>query len=245
MKTLKIIFGLILMVVTVLIYTGVSAHVTGTPFMGVLLFTATTGVGIVTQYTPTYCPQFIYFVAATTPTGLRITPAGDSPIVDLDAAGLTQLSKLRLFGAPTNSYLIPIADGHMLGQNIEIIFTNSAAQTPNIYAISQCNGSNYYVSIRQQILANSGADINKFAFLGLPSLAAGDSVTITYKDGLTLRYSRDELAGMLGLTQNDLTSGSGYSIDNFDQNISKVNVITASTITAYILRVRTAANPTA
>jgi len=245
MKTLKTIFGLVILgFLTLAVEFTLGRSHPGISY-SVLLFTATTGAGIVTTYTPTYTPAFLYFVAATAPQGLRVTPAGDFPIMDLDGAGCTQFSKARMYGAPANSFLLNLADGHLISQPCEIVFTNSAAQTPNIYAISQNNGSNYYVSIRQQILANSGADINKFSFLGLPSLAATDAVTITYADGLTLKYSRDELAGILGLTQNDLTSGSGYSIDNFNQSIQKVNVICGTAQTAYILRVRPSALPQA
>lgn len=208
---------------------------------GILLFVATTGVGVVTNYSPTFTPQYIYFVAATAPTGLRVTPQGDSLTVDLDAAGLAAFATIRLFSTgPANSYMIPISDGKMPAQGLDIIFTNSAAQTPSVYGISQGKGANHYMSIKQTILPNSGTYIDKFSFLSLPSLGATDYVSITWKDGLTENFNRDELAAMLPLTQN---GASNYSLDNIAQQIQSVTVYCAAQQTAYLLRVRPSLKP--
>ena len=238
-KTVKIVGFLLTLLI--LAITGIYAS----PLIGqhnaILLFVATTGVGIVTNNSPTFTPNFIYFVAATVPSGLRITPQGDSLTVDLDGPGLTAFASIRQFSSgPANSYMIPIADGKMPAQGIDIVFTNSAAQTPSVYGISQGKGANHFMSIRQTILANSGTYIDKFSFLSLPSLGATDYISVVWKDGLSENFGRDELAGMLPLTQN---SASNYSIDNMAQQIQSVTVYAAAQQIAYILRVRPSLKP--
>jgi hypothetical protein len=239
MKTLKILLGLVMLLATVLL-TGY-AHAEGANVVySVLLFTATTGAGAVTLNSPNFCPAFIYFVATTAPQGLRITPQGDSMSIDLDATGLAAFANIRLIGgAVTNSYTIPIADGKLPAQGIDIVFTNGASITPNVYGMSMGKGANLYMSIRQQVLANSGTTFDKFAFISFPSLGATDYVNIIWNDGLQETFNRDELAGMVPMTQG---IAANYSIDNMKQQIQSVTLYGAAQ-TAYILRVRPSLKP--
>jgi len=239
MKSAKIILGLVLLFATAILSTVLSAH-TGNVIHGVLLFTATTGAGVQTLNSPNFTPKFIYFIAATTPTGLRVTPQGDSLTIDLDATGLTAFQNIRLIGGVvTNSYMIPIADGKMPQQGCDIVFTNSAAQTPNVYGISNGKGANHFMSIRQQVLANSGTTFDKFAFISFPSMGVTDYVNIIWNDGLQETFNRDELAAMLPLTQG---LAANYGIDNMRQQIQSVTLYGAAQ-TAYILRVRPSLKP--
>jgi len=181
-----------------------------------------------------YVPQGLFFTAATVPTLIKVTPLGDGPICDLDGNGVTCLGRIRLNGIVTNSYYIPLADGLVPGRTTEIVFTNAVASTVNVYGFGMSQGSVYIQCLRQTVLANSGTDLFKFMFAGFPSGAAGDVWNITSNDGVTQKYVREELQGMIQFTQNDVT---GYNIDNLDQKVKNVQFVPAATQVVYIARV--------
>lgn len=194
--------------------------------------TVTTGVGVVSTFNLTYVPQYIHYVAATQLTGLKVTVLGDGVICDLDAAGLSAVYNIRQFGQVTNGYNIPLADGLISGKNVEITVTNSAAQTPVLYAIALQKGSAYIQCLRQTALANSGVTLTKFAYLGIPAIATTDVLNITYVDGLVQNVVSPELAAMSNLVQ----SGSLSVIDNVEGFIDTVQFTPSANRTVYVVR---------
>ena len=180
-----------------------------------------------------FLPQALFFVAATVPTLIKITPYGDGPITDLDGNGVTCLGRVGLQGLITNAYYIPLADGLITGKTVELSFTNAVASTVNLYGVATQKGSNYIQCLSQTVLANSGAPVNKFMFAGFPSAAAGDTFQVTYRDGLSHKYVRDDVQGLIQLFQNDV---SGYNIQNFNQIIKQVDYVPASTAKIYVMR---------
>ena len=194
--------------------------------------TLTTGVGVVSTFNLTYVPQYIHFVAATQLTALKVTVLGDGVICDLDAAGLSALYNIRQFGQVTNGYNIPLADGLISGKNVEITVTNSAAQTPVLYAVSMQKGSAYIQCLRQTALANSGVNIEKFAYLAIPAMTTADVMNITYVDGLVQNVVSPELAAMSNLVQ----SASLSVIDNVEGFIDLVQFTPAANRTVYVVR---------
>jgi len=191
------------------------------------------GVGVTQTVQLNFVPQFIAFTVANAPTLVKITPLGDGPICDLDAAGVLALGRVRKIGFVANSYMIPCADGLIRGKTTELIVTSAAAGAFSVYAIGKENGENYVQCIRQAVLANSGAPFRQFHFLGFPSGAAGDTWDITFRDGLTHKYTRDELQYLIGDTQNDVV---GYNIDNLDREIDTVQFTPAAAQTVYVMR---------
>ena len=194
--------------------------------------TMTTGVGVVSTFNLTWVPQYINFVAATQITGLKVTVLGDGVIMDLDAAGLSVLYNTRQYGQVTNGYSIPLADGLIRGKNVEITATNSAAQTPILYGSSMQAGERYIQCLRQTALANSGVTLSKFAYLGIPAIAAADVLNITYVDGLTQKVEAAELPFMANVFQ----SGSLNIIDNIEMMIDEVQFTPAANRTIYVVR---------
>ena len=194
--------------------------------------TMTTGVGVTSTFNLTYVPQYIHFVAATQITSMKVSVLGDGVITDLDAAGLSALYNIRQYGQVTNGYNIPLADGLIPNKNVEITVVNSAAQTPTLYAISLQKGSAYIQCLRQTALANSGVNIEKFAYLGIPAIAAGDIMNITYVDGLVSKVEPAELPAMSNLVQ----SGSLNVIDNVEGFIDLVQFTPAANRTVYVVR---------
>lgn len=194
--------------------------------------TMTTGAAVVSTFNVTYVPQYLFYVAATQLTALKVTVLGDGVITDLDGAGLSLVYNIRQFGQVTNGYMIPLADGLIPGKNVEITATNSAAQTPTIYGISQQYGQAYIQCLRQTALANSGITLEKFAYLGIGSIAATDILNITYADGLNTKVDSAELPAMANLVQ----SGSLNIIDNVESMIDTVQFTPSANRTLYIVR---------
>lgn len=193
--------------------------------------TLTTGAAVVTVIDLQFCPEKIGFVAATQLTGLKVEVLGEGVILDLDANGLTAQGRHRLVGFPTNGYLINIADGVIKGKNTRLTFTNSAAQTPDIFAMGDNVGEIYIRTYRAQVLANNNTIFEKFAALFLPSLAAADTVTVVYEDGLTQIWQRDDLQLYSGLYQQT----AGYVIDNIEGRIKTVHVLAGSAQSVYVM----------
>jgi len=193
--------------------------------------TLTTGVGVVSTIDLQYVPEAIGFVAATQLTGFKAEVLGEGVICDLDAIGLTAAGNHRLVGKPANGYVISLADGIIKGKSLRLTFTNSAAQTPDIFAWGDNNGSIYVRTNKATVLLNNNTLFEKFGALYLPSLAAGDKATITYEDGLTQIWERDDIALKSGNYQNV----TGYVIDNLEGSIKTVQVLVAATQTAYLM----------
>ena len=193
--------------------------------------TLTTGSGVVTVIDLQHVPEAIGYAAATQLTGFKAEVLGEGVICDLDAAGLSAVGLHRLIGRPSNAYVIPLADGIITGKTCRLTFTNSAAQTPDIFAFGDNIGSIYVRTNKATVLLNNNTVFSKFGALHLPALAAGDKVTVTYEDGLTQIWEREDIAFKSGMFQNT----AGYVIDNLDGVIKTVQVLTAATLTAYVV----------
>jgi hypothetical protein len=100
--------------------------------------TIATGAAVETTINLNYVPQYIYYVAATQLSSIRVTVEGDGTILDLDTTGLTAVGSITRFGTVANAYLIPLADGLVKNKVTQLTFTNSAAQTPDVFAGRKC-----------------------------------------------------------------------------------------------------------
>jgi len=205
-----------------------------------VLATLTTGAAAVTTAFTTYVPRYFMYAAATQLTGVKITVQGDGVIFDSDANGLTHCGVNRVIGQVTNGYLFRIANGFIQGKNVMWEFTNSAAQTPIVYIDSDATpakGSALYLQLlRQQAIGPGGTDFTNFATLSAPSMAATDYVNVLYSDGTNQsNILRNDLQQLLGYTQN-VVNTPVYQIDNFSQNVSRVNFQATATQTIYLQR---------
>lgn len=187
--------------------------------------TLTTGAAVQTIMKLNYLPQYLYYIAATALTGLVVTVSGDGVILNLDAVGLAAISGIRRYGAVTNSYLIPLADGFVPNKVVEMVFTNSAAQTPDIFGFSMVKGDSYCYSFMETVLASSGKIFQNFAHLAVLSMAATDLLTVTYEDGHVQDFNSVELLGVYTLYSNEVDS---YCIDNLDFAIVTVKLVPAA-----------------
>lgn len=204
------------------------------------LVTLATGASVLTSANLAFLPERIEYVAATQLTGVKISVQGDGVIFDADANGLTHMGLNRVIGQLTNSYVFTLADGVFKNKNVLFEFTNSAAQTPVIYYDSDSSAPqgqlpNFLQAAKVPLLVG-GNDFSDFATLSLPSLAAGDSITILYKDGtVQANMNRQDLQYRLGYTQN-VVNTPVYQIDNYNKTIKSVTVVALAAQTGYMQR---------
>lgn len=203
----------------------------------------TTASGIVTSIPLTWVPESIFYVAATQLLGLTIESIDSGVITNLDGAGLTSFGLANHTDRVTNGYLIPIANGKIAGKNIDLTFTNSAAQTPIIYApTTRSAGRNplFVQSVQQQALADSGILLQDFSRAYFPNAAAADIFQITYRGGLTYKTTREELQAVLAIGNVIANGAADYMINNTLGNIVMVQFIPAATQTIYVQRLQSA-----
>lgn len=200
--------------------------------------TLTTGAATVDTFKLTYVPQYLYYIAATQLTGIKVTVAGDGVVLDLDAAGLNAVSGIGRLGAVSNSYLIPLSTALISGKVCEIQTTNSAAQTPALYGFSLQNSMRnegvpivYVKSVKQTALAGSSVTFDKFVQVGFSSPTTSDIFTVGYVDGHIEQFESTELLAVVTLEQNEVDS---YVITNMDQMIDWVKLIPSTDRTCYM-----------
>ncbi len=181
-----------------------------------------------------YLPQYLYFVATTVPTAFKVNVAGDGVISDLDGDGVDIFGVQRIIGRETNGYTIALSDGLIPNKVVDITIANAVAATVDVYGFSREMGDIYVQTLRQSVLANSGANFADFAFMGFPSAAAGDRFIITFEDDTVQEFHRDEITCMLQFSQNEVTGA--YNLDNLEGEIKLVNFIPAALQTVYLQR---------
>lgn len=199
--------------------------------------TILSGVGVPTTINTTFVPQYLMYVGATQLQSLKVTVFGDGITCDLDTAGLNLLGSQRLIGSKLNTYIIPIADGLVPGKNVEIIAVNGVAANIAIFGINMKYGSKYIQSLRQTVLASSGANFANFSFLSLANSGAADLLNITYRDGMTQKVDvQNELPAIASMYQN-LVNNSNYIIDNWQGNVRNVQYTPVATQLVHLVRV--------
>jgi len=198
--------------------------------------TLTTGDTVQTAIDLTYVPQFIKVTPTTALKGVKVEIDGNGVPILLDTAGVAAQNSIRRISVGTNELVLMVADGLLKGKTCTITFTNSAAQTPDVFGWSNNEGSMYLQQTAAKALANSGVTIKKFGFAAFPSAAATDEFLVTFKSGVTQKFVRDELIARLGNTQALKNTASDYCIDNFDMDISEVQFLPAADQTVYVTR---------
>lgn len=196
-----------------------------------LIGTMTTGVGIVSTFQLNYLPAWLYYVAATQLTSIKIDVSGDGVVLDLDAEGLSAASGIRRYGAVANSYLLPLADGLVPNKVVTISATNSAAQTPALYGFSLQAASAYIKTTRIYALAGSELIIDKFGHLAFgASLSDNDIINVRFVDGTIQKFVGTELKGLYTIYSNEIDS---FAIDNVESMIDSVSFIPTAALTLY------------
>lgn len=185
--------------------------------------TLTSGVGAVSEVELAFCPEFITYTAATQLQNISVSVLGTGVIMELGADGLDALGRAEQIGQRTNATLLRLADGLQPDKKTTLKFTNSAAQTPDIFAISTTKGRGVFVeSSSNNVNQFSKTQIKKFLFASFPNAGASDLFTVTFMDGTTEQMERNELANLLQLQQTVQNSASDFFINNSSQIIKNV-----------------------
>ena len=236
---MKIIKGLLTVLLLVLV--GLGAYYTQSlliPFGGVVfgmfLFQAAGGAGVVTSHTMTWVPQYLFFVAAATPTALKCNVLGDGVIHDTVAAQLDLMPTIRQYGRIANAFNIPLSNGLIKGKNHTIDFTNAGAPAIDVYGYSMRTGNAYVTTLQQTVLANSGAEFRRFAYLVVPAMGATDYINVEFRDGTVQRFEQEEIPTIAGFYQNLVAAQ--YIIDNINQEIRMVQLIPAANRVVAVVR---------
>lgn len=204
-------------------------------YFGMLLFQAAGGVGVTTSYTMTWVPQYLLFDSGgNTPTALKCTVLGDGVIHDTVAAQLDLIPTIRMYGRVANHFMIPLADGIIKNKNLTIDMTTSAVGAINVYGFSFEEGDAYMSTLQQTVLANSGAEFRKFAYMVIPAMGATDYLNIEFEDGTVQRFEQEEVPSIAGFYQNLVAAQ--FVIDNVDGRIRMLQLIPAANRVVAVLR---------
>ena len=123
-------------------------------------------------------------------TGLKVNVLGDGVICDLDNTGLKAMNGVGKVAYHANEPEIVLADGIITGKTTEITIVNgSATDAWDVYALGDNKGKAYVKTLRQTVLANSGAKFTDVGYLAVPSMGASDEFNVTFVDGLVHKFS--------------------------------------------------------
>lgn len=216
-----------------------------------LIGTVASGIGTSTAIpTITTVHQFLYFEIATTPQSVKVNVNGDTLICDLDTAGLNVMKNIRSNGTFTNGFLIQLATGMITGKNVDITVVNNVASPFNVYGFNRrrlADGYEQYIqTLGINLNASQSFDVTNFIYFGAPSLASADIVNI-YSLGeptspqptqqFSAKQELESLRGVLQLYENQASSLKSAAVDNYDQDLDRINIIPVAAQKIYVQRV--------
>jgi len=195
--------------------------------------TLTTGDNVVTTIRLDYLPEAIHWAAGTALKGLTVEVLGDGVICNLDQAGLDALGRVENIGVVTNGRFVRLANGIFKKKNVTIKITNSAAQTPDIYAYSKQEGQVYVSSQSTTLNQNSPVTVSDFMVAAFPGGGDTDKFTVVYSAPLPEKRVVEQLdladiRAQLALQQRINNSASDYVFNNFSGLYSEIKFIPAS-----------------
>lgn len=195
----------------------------------------TVGASTTGTFTFNYVPQFIEFVAATSPSLVQINVNGDGMVFNLDTNGLSAMTHIRSFSRVTNSYLFQLADGLLNNKNGSVTITTGVSAV-TVRAWSPVKQGSFYMTFNPaQALASQAYNLSKFAYASFPSTAATDAYQIAYNDNSLDNVTREELQVQLGYTEN--TGITKYAIDNISPaRMSLVSFTPTAAQTFYVMK---------
>lgn len=186
-----------------------------------------------------FVPQFIEFIAPTSPSLFQINVNGDGMVFNLDTNGLSGMTHIRAVNRATSSYMFQLSDGLLNNKNGTVtITTGVSAVTVRAWSPVK-NGTMYLTYNPAAALAAQAYNLQKFAYASFPSAAAADPFQLAYADGSLDNVTREELNTYLGYTEN--TGITRYAVDNISPaRISMVTFTPAAAQTFYVMKYQAA-----
>jgi hypothetical protein len=205
------------------------------------VFTAPGGVGIPFAFNMTYIPQFLSFNhAGNQLTSLRIESQEDGIIQDYTAAALNAVNGYMVPGAiPANNVVLQIATGEIRGRNVTVSGVTSAIGAIAIFANSDNKGLNGRNPVpfklnNAQILALNPTRFEDFTALFVPTMAAGDTAEVIFRDGHKQTFEAAELLALSAKYQ----QVAGIIVNNINAYIKSVEFQCAAATPAYMYSVK-------
>lgn len=181
-----------------------------------------------------YCPETLLIKSTVAPAKVQVRALGEGVICDLDAIGATVMRNIRNNFSDNNYYAFRLADGLLKNKNIEIEVTAGTAATDVFVYSTGEEGSNYIITERNTVLANTSQEFRKFFALGLGAFNSGDQLTINYNSGVTqLLNNADEVKALASESHQSV-----LLIDNLEQDVSSVVVVPSVNTTYYVQRLK-------
>lgn len=161
--------------------------------------------------------------------GIKVEVLGTGVLVDLDVTGLTSVCQFLQKG--TGYHVLNLADGLIKNKTCVItLIGNTAANDIDVYATSEQSGSLYVRHNKFTILPNNNVSLAGFAVCFMPSLATGDKVTATYKDGTTQIWEDIDLASQTMYYQ----CTADNIVNNINNNVKDIQILVATQQLVYI-----------
>lgn len=197
------------------------------------IVTLTTGDDVITTKEVTEIPRYLFYVAGTQLDAISLSINQQGKLVDLTTKGLNSFGVLGNDGQVTDGYMIPLGDG-VVNKVGTFTFQNSAAQTPTIYGFGNQPGSAFVKYTQQAALAGTPITLANFLALAAPDAAAADTFQITFANGYTETWLRNELQAFLSINQAIQNGAADYVLSNTGrQKIAQVKFTGASAQTLF------------
>ena len=207
------------------------------------VFTAPGGIGTPFAFNMTYIPQFLTYSHGANPlTSLRIESQEDGIIQDYTAAAIAAINGYMVAGAqPANQVVIPVATGEIRGRNVTVSGVTSAAGAIAFFASSDNKGMNGRAAVpfkvnNAAILALNPTRFEDFTAVFAPTMAAGDTAEVVYRDGHKQTFEAAELLALSAKFQ----EVPAIVVNNINAYIKSVEFQCAAATPAYMLSVKTA-----
>jgi hypothetical protein len=200
-----------------------------------LIFTAPGGIGVAFQFPMTFIPQFLNWNNVVPLTSIRVESQEDGVILDLNAAGIAAVNGYMNVGAlPANNVLIPLSNGKIAGRNVTVSGVTSAAGAVPFFASSDTKGDAILLWTNAQILALNPTEFKNFTAIFAPTMAAGDYVDVTFRDGHVQSFQAQELAALAAKYQ----AVAAIALNNINAYIHRAEFVCAAATPAYMCSVK-------
>ena len=204
--------------------------------MYILLYTSP-AVAATYQFNLTYIPEFLTWNDAGAPiTLLRVETQEDGVLHDYNAAAIAAANGYRMVGAQAaNQVTLRLSDGHIKNKNTTVTVTIAAAAAIAFFGSSDNVGVVPFQFKNAAILALNPTDFSKFTAVFIPALVAATSrVEAEFKDGHRETFAVADLLSMSSFRQ----EVAGIIIDNMDQYIHKITVVSVAAVASYVLSIK-------
>lgn len=160
---------------------------------------------------------------------IKVEVLGTGVLVDLDATGIDSVSTFLQKG--TGFRCIQLADGLIKNKTVVITLTgNTSSSAIDVFANAEQSGTLYVRHNKFTVLPNNNVSLQGFAVCYTPSLASGDKITATFKDGTTqIMENTDLFAGSLYFQNTP-----SMVVNNIPANIKDIQILVATQQLVYI-----------